>query len=141
MNTSAVFKRPGDTFPALLQPARFYTLAGTPLEYSAPTVLRETSGYLKGCKVQSESSLPSVETQSAIVLLTNAASYGDRGFGARCFFPGFAIAFGEGDNRVIVQVCLECSWVVFHSSSVEQWLVPSDAGVSGLRRLYEKHAT
>ncbi len=58
--------------------------------------------------------------------------------GSRCFVPGFAFSFGEGHEYVHVQVCLECSWVVFHSTAGSQSCVPSEQGESHLRDFYER---
>jgi hypothetical protein len=70
-------------------------------------------------------------------LLTNTKTYGDRGQGARCYFPGFAFTFGEGTAAVDVLVCLECRWVVFHSGGQSVSVVPTDDGLARLRGIYQ----
>ena len=108
----------GQTLPVLVSAGAFvHKIAGSFPEYEVePRILREGDGYLKGCRVLETSALSTADTESIIAVLTNPNSYGDRGMGARCFFPGLAFSFGTDEENVHVQVCLECSWVVFHPS-------------------------
>ena len=115
-----------------------HALAGSPPEYVVePRVLVEGDGYIKGCRVTGTHLLSPSDAAQVISVLTDPASYGDRGMGARCFFPGFAFTFGADSSQTKVLVCLECSWVVFYSSGTELSLVPSPAGATALRAIYE----
>lgn len=138
--SDSIFAKAEEGFPSIpCAGAWVHKLAGLPPEYVVePRVLRDESGYIKGGKIENSAPLPQAIISQVIQVLTTEAHYGDRGMGARCFFPGFAFLFGDGAERVEVLVCLECSWVVFHSRAGEQWLVPNQLGESKLKALYER---
>ena len=130
----------GQELPALNSSGAFiHKLSGSPPEYQLePRLLLEGSGYMKGCKVLETSGLSAEDSAQIVAILSTAESYGDQDMGARCFFPGFAFSFGTGEQLVHVQVCLECSWVVFHSNASSQSFVPSAKGETQLRAVYER---
>ena len=138
--TESIFATDSEDFPPLPATDSFvHRLAGLPPEYLVePRVLLEKDGYVKGAKIEQTKPLSPANLATVKQVLTDRSNYGDRGMGARCFFPGFAFTFGAGSAQVEVLICLECSWVVFHSSSAEQWLVPSESGETKLRALYEQ---
>jgi hypothetical protein len=140
--TESIFATDSEDFPALPATESFvHRLAGLPLEYLVePRVLLEKDGYVKGGRIEQTSPLSPANLANVKEVLTDRSNYGDRGMGARCFFPGFAFTFGSGPSQVEVLVCLECAWVVFYSAGAEQWLVPSESGQTKLRALYEQLA-
>ncbi len=58
--------------------------------------------------------------------------------GAKCFWPGLGITFGEGQDEVGVLVCLECCLVAFHHAGAETRVGLSTAGVASLANFYER---
>jgi hypothetical protein len=121
--------------------AFIHQLAGGFPEYvGEPRTLLEGAGYVKGCKVLQTSPLSTADATHIIKVLTEPENYGDPGMGARCFFPGFALSFSGGMELVHVQVCLECSWIVFHMNSSRLSFVPSEQGERQLRAIYERLA-
>ena len=138
----SIFATAGESIPGLpSSTAWVHRLAGLPLEYVVePRVLRDADGYIKGGKIEKSAPLLPTDVAEVIEALTSTSNYGDRGMGARCFFPGFAFTFGEAPHKVDVLVCLECSWVAFYSLQGEQWLVPNEFGEAKLRALYERLA-
>jgi hypothetical protein len=135
-----IFATDSEDFPALPAMESFvHRLAGLPPEYLVePRVLLEKDGYIKGGKIEQTKPLSVADLANIKQVLTDRSNYGDRGMGARCFFPGFAFTFGSGSSQVEVLVCLECSWVVFYSANAVQWLVPSESGETKLRAMYEQ---
>ncbi len=136
----SIFAKHGESFPNIPRgPAWVHRLAGLPPEFAVePRVLRDGAGYIMGGKIESTAPLNEADAAEVIEVLTDANTYGDRGMGARCFFPGFAFSFGEAQGKIDVLVCLECSWVVFYSPQGEQWLVPNQSGEATLRAIYER---
>ena len=130
----------GQALPSLAPVgALFHRLSGALPEYEVePRVLLEGNGYIKGCKVVHTTALSPTDAEGIIEILLNDNSYGDRGMGSRCFFPGFAFTFGATAEQAHVQVCLECSWVVFHTAAGSQSFVPSPTGEARLKAVYER---
>jgi len=133
-----IFSKETDRIPELpLAPATAYRLAGQPPEFDGPQKLRVGPDYLHGCRIIRRWAVSDTDVTPARQLLTSTNTYGDRGLGARCYFPGFAFTFGAGAAAVDVLVCLECRWVVFHFGGQSVSLVPTDDGLARLREIYQ----
>ena len=133
-----IFLKDTDTIPELPSgPATAYRLAGQHPEYEAPQRLRVGPDHLHGCRILRRWPVADNDMVAARELLMSTKTYGDRGLGARCYFPGFAFTFGETAGGVDVLVCLECHWVVFHSGAQSVSVVPTDGGLARLREVYE----
>jgi hypothetical protein len=135
-----IFATKNETFPFFpVGRVSAHRLAGESPEYeNAPRALLENSDYIKGCLIEHSVTLVPEDVAAIISILADHSSYGERGRGSRCFFPGLALTFADEARTVDVLVCLECSWVVFYSAFGEQWLVPSQSGEKRLRSIYEK---
>ena len=111
-----IFFKDTDRLPALPSGhTTAYRLAGQHPEYEGPNKIRVSPEHLHGCRIVRRWSVLDSDVMAARELLASIKTYGDRGMGARCYFPGFAFTFGDGIAAVDVLVCLECRWVVFHS--------------------------
>ena len=132
-----VFIRESDQIPEFPSaPATGHRLAGQHPEYEGPGKLRVGPEYLHGCRIVSRFTVPDEAAASARELLISINTYGDRGRGARCYFPGFGLTYGESAAAVDILVCLECNWVVFHSGGQSISLAPTVAGLKQLREIY-----
>lgn len=132
----------GNALPLLQSvPAFFHQLPGAPAQRAEaePYALCEGNGYIKGCKVLNTVALAQEEVREIIQILHAQDSYGDPYMGARCFLPGFAFTFGSGPEQVHIQICLKCSWFVFHAKSGCLHLVPSERGKNLMRTIYQRH--
>jgi hypothetical protein len=133
-----IFFKDTDRIPDLpLGLTAVYRLAGQHPEYEAPHRLRVGSEFLHGCRVIQRWTVPGTDVATVRELLMNIKTYGDRGMGARCYFPGFAFTFGQSTATVDVLVCLECRWVVFHFGEQSVSIAPTDNGLARLREIYQ----
>jgi hypothetical protein len=114
-----------------------YRLAGQHPEFEGPQKLRVGPDYLHGCRIVRRWAAHARDVVATRELLMSIKTYGDRGMGARCYFPGFAFTFGEGTEAVDALVCLECRWVVFHFGGQSVSVVPTDDGLARLRNIYQ----
>jgi hypothetical protein len=136
-----IFGRDGESFPRLNHDSStVFRLAGGSPEYLPETrLLRKGPNHLQGCRILATNALVADVAKEIASIVLNERHYDPDRNGARCYFPGFGFRFGSGDECVEILICLECSWVVFHSSSGQQSLVPNRRGISVLRHLYEQH--
>ena len=132
------FVKDADRIPELpLDHATAYRLGGQHPEYEGPQKLRVGPDYLHGCRIVRRWTVPDADVATARELIINIKTYGDRGMGDRCYFPGFAFTFGESTAAVDVLVCLECRWVVFHFGGESVSEAPTDDGLARLREIYQ----
>lgn len=57
---------------------------------------------------------------------------------AACFWPGFGIAVGEGDEQIDAVICLQCNWLYRFRRAGEERLPLSERGAAELKRLYQQ---
>ena len=131
-------KRSSMLWRGCIRKAHSYRLTGQHPEYEGPDKLRVGSDYLHGYRIVRRWPVSDSDVAGARGLLTSVKTYGDRGLGARCFFPGFAFTFGDGTAVVDVMICLECRWVIFHFGGRSMSVAPTDDGLVRLREIYQK---
>ncbi|MEW6306862.1 MAG: hypothetical protein AB1705_25640 [Verrucomicrobiota bacterium] len=133
-----IFSKNTDQIPELPRGlTTAYCLAGKHPEYEGPNKLRTGPDYLHGCLVIRRWAVSETDIATARDLLMSPKTYGDRGLGARCYFPGFAFTFGQNQSAIDALVCLECRWVVFHLGEQSVAFAPTDDGLARLRKIYE----